>query len=151
MRWVPAGVIVALALALPAAAGEPEPDRVVPKPKRGGTFTTFVVRYESSGAGAFGGDELWVRGPRGTSCFGTVVVESVGHEAEPQRIAIGPRVDEGDSDGYEGRLFIRPQDGLDEGDPKPLRRWCRGVYRGWVACCQDANPEKHTRFRFAVR
>ena len=152
MRRAAAGLIgVACLLAVPASAQDREPTRVVPTPKSGGTLTTFMVRYDSSGADAFGGDVVMVRGPRGTSCSGLVVSRTVGHASGVQRIAMGPRVDEGDTDEYEGRFFIRPDDHLEEGRAVPLRRWCRGVYRGWVECCEDANPEKHTRFRFAVR
>ena len=139
-------------LAVPASAQDRKPEHVVPKPKRGGTRTTFVVRYESFGADAFGGDVIQVRGPRGTRCSALLISEPVGHEGGPQRIAMGPRVDEDDSDEYGGRFFIRPREDLDDGRTRTLSRWCRGVYRGWVEFeWENHEPTKHTRFRFVVR
>jgi hypothetical protein len=150
MRWVPGGVIVALTLALPASAQDDRPRRVQPKPKSGGPMTTFVVRYHAIGQDAMGGDQLYVLGPKGTRCDGVVIYYApVGHEEGTQVISLGPRVDESD-DGRRNRYHYAPRDPDSE---RRLGSWCRGVYRGWVEFETegDRTPEKHTRFRFAVR
>ena len=135
-----------LALALPAAAQEPKPTTVQPKPKSGGTQTTFTVRYDGIGQEGSGGDQLYVRGPKGTRCAGVVVQGSIAHVGGIQTIRMGPRA--------KGNPEI-PRYEMTPHDPdtgKRLRSWCRGVYRGWVQY-EDEDPEvdKHTRFRFRVR
>jgi hypothetical protein len=150
MRRSAAAVVVALALALPASAQDPRPDRVVPKPKVGGPKTTFVVRYHALGQDAMGGDQLYVLGPKGTRCDAIVIYEApVGHDEGTQVISLGPRVDVAD-DSHPRRFYYAPRD--PEND-RPFKSWCRGVYRGWVEFETegDRTPEKHTRFRFAVR
>jgi hypothetical protein len=147
MRWpVGAAAAAVLALALPATAQEPRPTTVQPKPKSGGARTTFTVRYDAIGQEGFGGDQLYVRGPRGTRCAGEVIHGAVGHEGGIQTIAMGPRLDEG---GLGPRYRFVPRDPDTE---KRLRTWCRGEYRGWVQWeDDDGEVDKHTRFRFRVR
>ena len=149
MRRSPAGVLLALVLAFPATAQDDEPRRVVPKPKVGGPKTTFVVRYHALGQDAMGGDQLYVLGPNGTRCDEIVIYEApVGHDEGTQVISLGPRV--GETDDSRNRYFYAPRD-ADTG--RRLASWCRGVYRGWVEFQTegDRTPDKHTRFRFAVR
>ena len=134
-------------LAAPASAQDSEPTRVVPKPKSGGTLTTFVVRYDSLGDEAAGGDTLYVTGPRGTRCAGEVLGNAVGHDGGITTIRMGPRLPADDIDGNRYDFVPRDPD-----TQKRLPRWCRGVYRGWINLEEESDPPvKHTRFRFAVR
>jgi hypothetical protein len=136
-----------LVLALPAAAQESKPTTVQPQPKSGGTQATFTVRYDSLGQEGFGGDQLYVRGPKGTRCSGEIVAGPVGHYGGIQTILMGPRLADDDQRGR--RYTFVPR------DPETQRRigpWCRGVYRGWVQWeDDDVQVHKHTRFRFRVR
>lgn len=147
MRWVVTAAAVGLALALPAAAQEPKPTTVQPKPKSGGVWTTFTVRYDSTGQEASEGDALYVRGPKGTRCSGELVAGNVGHEGGIQTIRMGPRLEDDDQDGRRYTFVPRDPD-----TQRRIRPWCRGVYRGWVQKEYESGfPEKHTRFRFRVR
>jgi hypothetical protein len=108
--------------------------------------TTFTIRYESDGAEAEGGDQLYVIGPRGTGCQGLVIQGPTGHDAGTQRVDMGPRANE--------RATI-PRYGFRPRHPRTDRaiNWCRGVYRGrveWDGSDPD-DEEVHTRFRFRVR
>jgi hypothetical protein len=146
---VAAGLLAGIALlAAPASAQDDEPTRVVPKPKAGGPLTTFVVRYHAVGQDSTGGDQLYVRGPKGTRCDGVVVYYApVGHEEGTQVIHLDPRTRERDLG--RNRYEYAPRDPRTE---KRLSRWCRGVYRGWVELeWENDEPTRHTRFRFVVR
>jgi hypothetical protein len=141
------GTCIAL-LAAPAAADDPLPKRVKAKPKVGGTKTTFTVRFDSRGAEAFGSDYVWVDGPKGTRCAGTVINGAVGIDHGRQRLDFGPRVPEDPAS--ERHSTFRPYDPDDE--EQPLKRWCRGTYRGGVYWEHEDEPDEevHTTFSFRV-
>ena len=149
MRWVPAGVIAALALALPASAQDSAPPRIKAKPKVGTPKTTFTVRYVSRGSDAHSSDYVYLNGPAGTRCDGEVLSESVGTFEGKQRIDMGPRVP--DDDPSLRHYAIQP---YYPGDGAPrLKRWCRGVYRGGIYFEREDEPEVEdiARFRFRVK
>jgi hypothetical protein len=149
MRWLPPTILLLLGLAWPAAAQDTEPVRVQPKPKSGGTATTFVIRWVTDSDSDNAGEQFYVWGPRGTRCAGLVAYSPVGYSGGTQTVRVGPR-----ARGSGERLFsVRPEEPGTEGPAKPLARWCRGIYRGRVEF-QNADGETEyvvARFRFRVR
>lgn len=138
-----------LALALPAAAQEPKPETVQPKPKSGGPLTTFVIRWVTDTDSDNAGEQFYVWGPRGTRCKGLVAYSPVGYTGGPQTVRVGPR-----ARGEGERLFsVRPEEPGTEGPAKPLERWCKGVYRGRVEFHNEDGETEYivVRFRFRVR
>jgi hypothetical protein len=136
--------------AVVSGADEETPPRVKAKPKVGGPHTTFTARYVSGGSDADSTDRVYLNGPDGTRCDGEVIFEAVGFVRGKQRLDMGPRVPEDDPG--ERHYALEPYF-PDREDEPPMKRWCRGVYRGGVYFERDGHPEdtrQLVRFRFRV-
>jgi hypothetical protein len=151
------GCLIGLSTVAPLSlAGSPQEGV---SPQHGGVRTEFVYHYYSEGAGDGeipSGDFLYLYGPHHTQCKGRVAKGQVGDGRGRQTLVLGFRY--GDRGPRGNTYFFLPQRnaGYDNRKPRPLKQWCRGVYRGLIKFVDEGEdqPTSYTtthRFAFRVR
>jgi hypothetical protein len=145
---IAAATLAFVVVVTPAAGDAQKIVRSHAAPEHGTARTTFTYTYRSTGGDVEGtseqGDVLYLYGPRGTACTGRIAEEAVGEEPGATKIVLSVNA-------YRSRdlrtYAIRPASHVGYHDRKPsrrLKRWCRGVYHGYIKFVTEGEDEPAT-------
>jgi hypothetical protein len=112
----------------PLAVASKHRPRLPARPAHGRPWTTFVVRYRSSGGDGYSGDQIHLFGPRRTRCAGPILGEPTGELPGTQTIYLTP----GARPSSHARVYHYSPYSQRTFRPKRLSAWCPGYYHGTI-------------------